>query len=90
MGSDMKGTGLYLVKKRGGDGIISSFVATRTNLLPSHNLSHEDGGMESTGSEPLSLSTLIHQTCSIQRKGKESPLDTRENTLVKIWETVEG
>ena len=52
--SVMNGTGLYLIK-RGSDGITSCFVAMRTNL-PSYSLTHIDG-MESTGSESVSLST---------------------------------
>ena len=42
----MKGTNLYLARK-GSDGITSSFVATRTNLFPSHNRTHAEGGIES-------------------------------------------
>ena len=55
-GNVMKRIGLYLAKREG-DGITSSFDALKTNLFPSHSLTHAGGGMEIVGSKPVSLST---------------------------------
>ena len=65
--SAMKGTASYPAK-RGSDGMTFCFVATWTNLFPSYSITHTRGGMESIGSEPVSLSTHTLQTFfSVQR-----------------------
>ena len=53
----LKGSGLYLAK-RGCNEITSSFVATRTNLVPSNSITHEHGGMVSIGSRSVSSLTV--------------------------------
>ena len=53
MGSEMKGSGLYIAK-RGSNGITSCCAATRTNLIPSYGLNHAGGGMVSIKSESVS------------------------------------
>ena len=55
----MKEIGMYLAK-RVNNGITSSFVVMRTNLFPSDSLTHATGGMESIGSEAVSL-TICHK-----------------------------
>ena len=42
------------VAKRGCDKITSSFVATRTNLLPSFSPTHAEAGLASAGSKSVS------------------------------------
>ena len=66
MDSMTKGTGLYFAE-RGCDEITPSFVATRTNLFPSHCMT-EAGGMESNGSEQFYFSSPTPQTSNIGEK----------------------
>ena len=56
MGSAIKGSDLYLSKKKGSDGITSCFVATRTNLILSCSLAHAEGEIVYIGSELVLLS----------------------------------
>ena len=53
----LKGSGLYLAK-RGCEYITSSFVAIRTNILPSNSLTHTDEETASFGS--VSVSSLTN------------------------------
>ena len=53
MGDVITGTDLYLTK-RGNDGITTSFVAMRTNLLPLIK-PYAEGGVESIVSKSFSL-----------------------------------
>ena len=53
-GSVMKGTGLYL-KKRRCELITSSFVVLKTNLFLSYCMTHAEGRMESNRSRELLL-----------------------------------
>ena len=62
VGSEMKGSGFYLAKREN-DGMTSSFVAVRTNLIPSYSRTCA-GGIESTVSEPVSLSDHLPRTSS--------------------------
>ena len=78
MDSKINESGLHLKKKKkkkknGYDGITSCIVATRTNLIPSINLTHAERGMESVRSMSVSLSSCLSQTsCSIRKIGKRT------------------
>ena len=66
----MKESDLYLAKK-GSDGMISSSVAMRTNLIPSYSLTHTEGGIESVDpSQFLSLLPALNFLFCMD-KGKE-------------------
>ena len=67
MASVMKGTGVYLTK-RGCDEMTSSFVATRTNLFPSHYMTHTEDVMESSGSKQFSLTSPNLQISNTERR----------------------
>ena len=50
----MKGSGLHLAK-RGSHEITSSFVTTRTSVIPSFSLTHTGSGMVSVDSMSVSF-----------------------------------
>ena len=75
MGSEMKGTGLY-VAKRGSDGMTSCFVTLRTNLFPLYGLTHGENRMESVWSELTACHKLPF--CTEEGGGGAS----KSNTLV--------
>ena len=73
-------TRLILQKQRS-DGITSSFVAMRTNMLPLYILTHT-GGMESVRFKSVSLSTCMPQiSCSVEKKRKESHPEVKHQQL---------
>ena len=53
MGSGNEGSGSYQAKKIGCDELRSSSVPTRTNLLPSLNLTRGEGGTASVDSDSV-------------------------------------
>ena len=63
--SGIKGSILYLAKS-GSDNLIFSFVAARTNLIPSYYLTCTEGGVASNGFEVVSLSGQQPQTPLLQ------------------------
>ena len=67
--SEIKGTGLYLAKKRKySNNIISSLVDMRTTLFPSYSMTHAEVGMESIGSEQVSLSHRPFQVSNCTKR----------------------
>ena len=72
MGSDMKGTGMYLTE-RGSDGISFSFAVMWTSLFCSNSLNRAGRGIKSVVSKSVSLSTLKPRTSFSVKKGEEGP-----------------
>ena len=66
VGSEMKGTALYLTNK-GSDTITSFYDAKRTSLFPSYSMIYA-GGTETTGSKQVSCSSRLTLASNWERK----------------------
>ena len=72
---EMEGTGFNLAKRES-DNISSSFDDTRRNLFPSYSMTHAEGGMQSNGSNQVSLSSQLLQASDSKERGRRP---------VKVW-----
>ena len=66
MGGEMMKSGLHLAKRES-EGITSCFIATRTNLISLYSLA-QAGGMESVGSQSISLKPHVPNLLLYERR----------------------
>ena len=88
-GTMIKETSLYLAK-RGSDGITSSFVAMRTNLLPSRRLTDAVGEMESVGFESVSLFTQNLSPLFCTEEGERGSSIRKLLVSDRVWSEWKG